>query len=247
MSEPTPSDEPREPRELREPCEPRLSRLSRLSRLPGDPGVVAPMGRNVVLVPVKPPVLGKSRLADLGARQRTVLAEAFALDTIAACLASDAVAAVLVVTDDAGFSARATALGSTAIPDGVSDDLNGTLRQAAAEAHRRWPDLRPVAVCADLPALRPAELGATLEAMPGGHPWFVADAAGVGTTIYAAAYEEFDPRFGPGSRAAHLDAGARQAEAAASVRRDVDDLADLKDALALGVGPRTSRAAEGLS
>jgi 2-phospho-L-lactate guanylyltransferase len=154
---------------------------------------------------------------------------------------------VLVVTDDAGFSSRAAALGSTAIPDGVSDDLNGTLRQAAAEAHRRWPHLRPVAVCADLPALRPVELGAVLDAMAGPHPWFVADAAAVGTTIYAAAYDEFDPRFGPGSRAAHLDAGAREAEAAPSVRRDVDDLDDLRDALALGVGPRTGRAARELS
>jgi len=217
---------------------------------PGEPRHGAPRatpGGNVVLVPVKPPVVGKSRLGELGPRPRTVLAEAFALDTIAACLATDTVAAVLVVTDDAGFSTRAAALGSTAIPDGVSDDLNGTLRQAAAEARRRWPDLRPVAVCADLPALRPAELRAALDAMAGPHPCFVADAAGVGTTVYAAAYDEFDPRFGPGSCAAHLDAGARQVEAAASVRRDVDDLDDLRDALGLGVGPRTVDAARGVS
>ena len=212
-----------------------------------DGGAPVAPPRNVVLVPVKPPVVGKSRLGGLGPRQRTVLAEAFALDTIAACLATDTVAAVLVVTDDAGFSMRARALGATAIPDGVSDDLNGTLRQAAAEAFRRWPELRPVAVCADLPALRPAELRAALEAMTGPHPWFVPDAAGVGTTVYAAAYDEFDPRFGPGSCDAHLDAGARQVEAAASVRRDVDDLADLRDALALGLGPRTDEAAHGLS
>jgi 2-phospho-L-lactate guanylyltransferase len=219
---------------------------------PGEPRdgrtANAPGARcNVVLVPVKPPVVGKSRLADLGPHQRTVLAEAFALDTIAACLATDAVAAVLVVTDDAGFSTRARALGSTAIPDGVSDDLNGTLRQAAAEARRRWPELRPVAVCADLPALRPGDLRAALEAMAGPRPCFVADAAGVGTTVYAAAYEEFDPRFGTGSRDAHLDAGAVEVDAAASVRRDVDDLADLHDALALGVGPRTGEAARDLS
>ncbi len=51
-----------------------------------------------------------------------------------------------------------------------------------------------------------------------GTPAFVPDAAGVGTTLYAAAYDEFDPRFGPGSRAAHLDAGARElADAAPSV------------------------------
>lgn len=230
-----------EPTSFREPREPVEARAS------GGFGAAGPVARNVVLVPVKPPAFGKSRLAGLGPRQRTVLAEAFALDTVAACLGCDAVAAVLVVTDDAGFSSRAAALGSPAIPDGVSDDLNGTLRQAAAEAHRRWPDLRPVAVCADLPALRPGELAAALAAMDGPHPWFVADAAGVGTTIYAAAYDEFDPRFGPGSCTAHLDAGARRVEAAPSVRRDVDDLPGLRDALALGVGPRTRAAAQDLS
>ncbi len=71
------------------------------------------------------------------------------------------------------------------------------------------------------------------------------DAAGVGTTLYAAAYDEFDPRFGPGSRDAHLDArrprGARRARR--RLRRDVDDLDDLREALALGVGPRTAFAA----
>jgi 2-phospho-L-lactate guanylyltransferase len=149
------------------------------------------------------------------------------------------VAEVLVVTDDAGFSARLTGLGTSAIPDGVAGDLNGSLRLAAAEAHRRWPDLRPVALCADLPALRPADLDEVLGRV-GPHPAFVPDAAGVGTTLYVAGYDEFAPRFGPGSRAAHLDSGARELEdAAPSVRRDVDDLADLGDAISLGVGRAT--------
>lgn len=197
-----------------------------------------PVSRYAALIPVKPPAIGKSRL--LGVADRRALAEAFALDTVAACVAASAVAEVLVVTDDAPFSARLTRLGTDAIPDGVAGDLNGTLRQAAAEARRRWPDLRPVAVCADLPALRPADLDAVL-LRAGPHPAFVSDAAGVGTTLYLAAYDEFDPRFGPGSREAHLDAGALElADAAPSVRRDVDDADDLRDAVALGVGPETA-------
>lgn len=197
-----------------------------------------PVSRYAVLIPVKPPAIGKSRL--LGVADRRALAEAFALDTVAACVAASAVAEVLVVTDDVPFATRLTGLGTRAIPDGVAGDLNGTLRQAAAEAHRRWPELRPVAICADLPALRSADLDRVLQ-RAGAHPAFVPDAAGVGTTLYAAAYDEFDPRFGPGSREAHLDAGAREiADAAPSVRRDVDDADDLRDAVALGVGPETS-------
>lgn len=196
-----------------------------------------------VLVPVKPPALGKSRLVGLDDQVRRRLAEAFAQDTVAACLAASSVAAVLVVTDDVRFSTVLSRLGSTAIPDGVAGDLNGTLRQAAAEAHRRWPGLVPVAICADLPALRPADLDQTLARVVAPHACFVPDADGVGTTLYAASFEEFDPRFGPGSRDAHLDAGAVELrDAAASVRRDVDDLDDLRDAVALGVGSRTAAA-----
>lgn len=192
----------------------------------------------VAIVPVKPPAVGKSRL--LGVADRRALAEAFALDTVAACLRAESVARVLVVTDDAIFSAHLSALGAAAIPDGVTDDLNGTLRQAAAEAHRRWPELTPVALCADLPALRSADLDEVLRSAVGDRARFVPDAAGIGTTLYTAAYDGFDPRFGLGSRDAHVDAGAHElADAPASVRRDVDDVDDLRDAIALGIGPRT--------
>lgn len=195
----------------------------------------------VVVVPVKPPALGKSRIVGLDHEQRRGLARAFALDTVAACLAADHVAAVLVATDDAAFSRELGALGCATIPDGDTNDLNAALRQAVAEAQRRWPDHTPVALCADLPALRSAELTVALESVVPGGPSFVADAEGVGTTLYTAPYGEFDPRFGAHSRAAHLGSGALELGAGlASLRRDVDDLADLRAAVALGVGPETS-------
>jgi 2-phospho-L-lactate guanylyltransferase len=194
-----------------------------------------------VLVPVKPPAQGKSRLLGLSGERRRDLATAFALDTVTACLAASRVAAVLVVTDDATFAGRVAGLGCAAIPDGVAGDLNTTLRQAAAEAHRRWPDLAPAALCADLPALRPDDLDEALALAAGRGAAFVADCAGVGTTLYTAPHASFDPRFGPGSRQTHLDAGARPVEGVlASLRRDVDDLDDLREALALGVGTHTS-------
>lgn len=200
-----------------------------------------PAPRYAVLVPVKPPAVGKSRLAGLdGGAARRRLAEAFALDTVRACLAARTVHEVLVVTDDASFSHVLSALGCTAIPDGVSGDLNGSLRQAAAEAHRRWPNLVPVAVCADLPALRADDLDQVLGGLDTAQPSFVPDAAGVGTTLYVARHDEFDPHFGLESRRAHRESGAREITGApASVRRDVDDPSDLAEAVSIGVGPST--------
>jgi len=96
-------------------------------------------------------------------------------------------------------------------------------------------------VCADLPALRAVELESALDAVPIGVASFVADAAGTGTTMYAAPHDTFAPRFGRDSRAAHQKAGALPVEGElASLRQDVDDLDDLRQVLRLGVGQRTS-------
>jgi 2-phospho-L-lactate guanylyltransferase len=198
----------------------------------------------VALVPVKPPALGKSRLVGLADDERRALAAAFALDTVAACMASTAIAEVLVATDDASFSVELGGLGAVTIPDGVALDLNGTLRQSAAEARRRWPELVPVALTADLPAVRATDLDEALGDVAPGEAAYVADADGLGTTLYTAAHDAFDPRFGPGSALAHDATGARPITAALPrLRRDVDDLDDLADALALGVGPRTAERA----
>jgi 2-phospho-L-lactate guanylyltransferase len=195
----------------------------------------------VVLLPVKPPARGKSRL-DVDPSRRRALAAAFALDTARACLAAQGVAAVLAVTDDARFADVLRSAGCETIPDGVTGDLNESLKQAAAEAARRWPDAVPLAVCADLPALVPSDLGAVLDevSVAGSAVSFVADHDGVGTTLYAAAYDEFAPRFGYRSRQAHLDAGAREITLPVpSLRMDVDDRAALAAAVDLGVGAHT--------
>lgn len=200
----------------------------------------------VVLVPVKPPAVGKSRLAGLGDRDRRELAAAIALDTVEACRRAVLVSEVLGVTDDAGFAVELAAMGCATIPDGTSEDLNGTLRLAAAEAHRRWPELVPVALLGDLPALRPAELDAALASIQPGEPAYVADADGSGTSLYTAAFDLFAPRFGPGSAAAHNTVARPLDGALPGLRRDVDDLADLRHAWDLGVGPRTRRRAASL-
>jgi 2-phospho-L-lactate/phosphoenolpyruvate guanylyltransferase len=193
---------------------------------------------HVVVVPVKPPGIGKTRLVGLPPERRAALARAFAIDTVSVCLATSGVARVLVTTDDAGFAATLSALGADAVPDG-GHGLNPALVQAAAEAARRWPDLQPVALCADLPSLRADELGAAL-ASADGDPAYVADADGTGTTLYTAPYDGFSPRFGLDLSAAHAASGARAVPGAlAGLRQDVDDLLSLQAAIALGVGPAT--------
>ena len=195
---------------------------------------------HVLLVPVKPPAHGKSRLLGVPGDRRRDLAAAFALDTVTACLATPGVARVLAVTDDALFARDLEAVGCDVLPDGHSGELNTSLALAAAEARRRWPDLRPVALCADLPALRSDELATALAAGDAHEQAFVADAAGIGTTMYAATYDAFAPHFGGESRAAHVGAGAVEIGGElASLRADVDDLDDLARARELGLGPHT--------
>ena len=197
----------------------------------------------VVVIPIKPPAVGKSRLGDLPPGQRHDLAEAFALDTVEVALHTDGVLAVLAVTDDFRLAARLRAAGCEVLPDGSSDDLNATLVQAAAEVVRRWPGAVAAALCADLPGIVAVELRAVLECVPDTGAAFLRDRTGTGTTLYAADPAIFDPKFGVGSAAAHAAAGAHEINAdAPSVRADVDDLADLATALVAGVGPHTAAA-----
>ena len=196
----------------------------------------------VALVPVKPLAVGKSRLAGLPDDLRIAYARAFALDTVAACLSAEAVAGVIAVTDDFRFAGEVSAEfpDCVVLPDGVSGDLNASLVQASLEAVRRWPGHGVAAICADLPALRPDELSRVLEAV--GTTGFVPDAQGTGTSVYAARDSaDFQPLFGHGSAAAHERQGATRLEGDwASVRQDVDEVADLGRALLLGVGPHTA-------
>lgn len=202
-----------------------------------------------VIIPVKPAPYAKSRLGRLGDEVRQSLAVAFALDTVAAALRCARVEAVLVVTDDHRLAARVRALGADVVPDGTPGDLNGSLEQGAAEMRRREPLIHLAALCADLPALRAEELDRALAAGARTRLGFVADADRLGTTLVTAPdLATFRPRFGPGSRAAHLAAGGVEVAEPGldSLRRDVDTPADLEKALLLGIGPHTSHATAGL-
>lgn len=197
-----------------------------------------------LVVPLKPLAVAKSRLAGSAGPARAGLALAFAQDTVAAALACPAVRDVTVVTDDLLAGAELAALGARVLPDDPAAGLNAALRHGADAVRARRPGAAVAALNADLPALRGADLHQVLDAAASGPGRaFLADAAGIGTTLLAAASGvPLDPAFGGASRDRHLASGAREITLPGvdSARRDVDTAADLRVALALGVGPRTA-------
>jgi 2-phospho-L-lactate guanylyltransferase len=196
-----------------------------------------------VLMPVKVLAQAKSRLAELTGPRRGELALALACDTVTAVLGCDQAARAVVITDDPVAAVTLTRLGAQVIPDEPRDGLNAALRHGAAVAAARWPESGTAALSADLPALRPAELGQALRAAAAWPTAFVADAAGDGTTLYTAVPgAAFRPAFGLASRARHAAGGTAELELKGipGLRRDVDTPADLRGAAALGLGRCTA-------
>ncbi|GGN12755.1 2-phospho-L-lactate guanylyltransferase [Streptomyces fuscichromogenes] len=200
-----------------------------------------------LVIPLKPLARAKSRLADTAADGlRPSLALAFAQDTVAAALACQAVKDVAVVTDDTLAGRELSALGARIVPDPPGSGLNAALRAGAAAVRAARPESPVAALNADLPAVRPLELARVLDAAAEFPRAFLPDAAAIGTTLLAAAPgHELAPAFGPDSRARHAASGAEELRLVGvdSVRQDVDTGADLRAALALGVGPRTAAVA----
>jgi 2-phospho-L-lactate guanylyltransferase len=203
-----------------------------------------------LVVPLKPLALAKSRLAEAGGDGvRPGLALAFAVDTVAAALACAAVRSVSVITDDALAGAELSALGARIVPDAPAAGLNAALTHGVQAVRSGSPKASVAALNADLPALRSAELELVLAAASAADRAFLADAAGIGTTLLAAAPGiGLAPAFGEASRARHRGSGAQEIllEGVDSVRRDVDTADDLQVALSLGVGPRTAAVMAGL-
>ena len=92
-----------------------------------------------VLMPVKVLAEAKSRLAALAGSRRAELALALASDTVTAVVGSDAVARVIVITDDQVAAVALAALGALMVPDEPRAGLNAALGHGAAYAAARWP------------------------------------------------------------------------------------------------------------
>jgi 2-phospho-L-lactate guanylyltransferase len=199
-----------------------------------------------LVVPVKRLALAKSRLAGIAGPHRAGLALAFAADTVTAALASRAVAAVYVVTSDSAAASVLGDIGAVVVADEPDAGLNPALAYGGRLAAQHHPGLGIAALSGDLPALRPAELSHALGLASRSASAVVADAAGSGTTLYAASrVAAFSPAYGPDSLRRHIAGGAHLLGGPGldSLRRDVDTPADLADALRMGVGPHTTAVA----
>ncbi|MFJ1457104.1 2-phospho-L-lactate guanylyltransferase [Nocardia sp. N2S4-5] len=203
----------------------------------------------------------KSRLADRlppGDRSRLVLA--MLSDTVAAALATG-LGSVTVVTPDPEVTATVRALGAEVHPDpattqndphneppGTDSGLNIALTAAAQAVRARHGDVHLLALQADLPSLRPAELTDMLTAAPAPRA-FVADHAARGTAalLVRDGAAALNPLFGGDSARRHRDSGAKELDGDwPGLRLDVDTEADLDRAVALGVGPATAAALQAI-
>lgn len=202
-----------------------------------DGGVPVPV---VLVVPLKPPRAGKSRLRGAvteAAHPELVLA--LAEDTLSAAV--EVVERVLVVASDVPAVERLRRTGVEIVAEQGPHGLNAALRQGEKRLRADYPDAVIGALQADLPALRAGELAAAI-AEADGRRAFTADWEGTGTTLLLSARgAALDPRFGVGSAPAHTESGAHPLRLAApGLRRDVDSPADLAHARQLGLGARTA-------
>lgn len=193
-----------------------------------------------VVVPVKRLDAAKSRLRGaLDGVPHEQLALALAQDTVSAALASPSVAQVVAVTDDRTVRAALRSLGARVVPDEPGSGLNAAFTFGASFVTGSWV----AALAADLPALRPTDLGAALWAAGRREVRrFAADAPGTGTVLLTAPPGiPLDPRFGVDSAARHAASGALALTGPwPTLRRDVDTRADFAAAARLGLGAHTA-------
>jgi 2-phospho-L-lactate guanylyltransferase len=195
----------------------------------------------VVIVPVRSPLRGKSRLTSADPALQGI-AVPFLLDMLAAVLSCREVEAAVVVSDDVGLMAlEAPRLRVLAAPGFVG--VNESIEAGARWVERGHRHGMVAALPSDLPALRPQELSAALlAAAVSKSRCFVPDADEEGTAMLAAPRAEpLRPEFGASSAAHHDRSGAVCLPLPLpSLRRDVDTLAALRAAVGLGVGAHTA-------
>ncbi|MEO5921294.1 MAG: 2-phospho-L-lactate guanylyltransferase [Pseudolysinimonas sp.] len=185
-----------------------------------------------VVIPVKSSPSAKSRLG-----RGPEVAQAIALDTIAAAVAVDGVR-VIVVTADRLIQAEAQDLGAAIVREPSVRGLDAAILQGLEHVE---PDHGRAVLLGDLPALSPDVLAVALGRARRYRRAFVPDADGTGTTLVTARPgTAFQHSFGPGSAGRHRQMGmtALRLPVTSSLRRDVD----LEQHLGPDMGPRTRRA-----
>lgn len=197
-----------------------------------------------LIIAVKRLTDAKTRLAvafDPPTREALVLA--MLTDTVAAAAAVPAVTTITVVTPDEQVAASARRLGARIVVDAAPPGHRDPLNHAITHAERTVADLTAniVVLQGDLPALRPEELGAAIDAAGGHQRSFVADRHRSGTAALFAFGVPLDARFGNDSRERHRRSGAVELTGRwPGLRCDIDTPADLAVARRLGVGTSTT-------
>lgn len=164
--------------------------------------------RWAVLVPVKDPRLGKSRLARvLEDAAREALNHSLAQRTFEACAEAAGAAACFVITASAAITREATVRGLRAEPEPPVGGLNPALAAGAAAASAAGFDALLV-VPTDLVDVGASALREVMAAMPAsGGCVLVPDRHGAGTNVLALAPARTDLfRYGDGSLRAHEEA-----------------------------------------
>jgi 2-phospho-L-lactate/phosphoenolpyruvate guanylyltransferase len=200
------------------------------------------MSTSTVLVPLRSPGRGKTRLApSLSPAARASLAGAMLAD-VAGALAAAAVDEVVVVAGGPAAAAAAAALGLDALIDPPDvTGLDGALRAAVGRLGSR-PEL--LVVAADLPRLTAADIDAVRATDA---DVVVAPTVDGGTGVLLRRPDDaITTRYGSGSAANHLALARRAGVTRATVRRagaayDVDTVADLTALRDAPVGPATRR------
>ena len=193
-----------------------------------------PFGPWTLIVPIRNPKTGKSRLG-LG----QTVAEALALDTLAAVGATANVARTIVVTDDRAWTGSLPPFAEILVQR--RSGLGAAIDEAVAAAG--GPQI--AIMLGDLPALMPEDLAEALGQACTVSRGLVSDRHGNGSTLITALdVGTHQPAFGHGSAARHRERGYVDLEIApdSTLRHDVDVPADLDSACRRGVGAHTLRA-----
>lgn len=158
------------------------------------------------IVPAKLGTSSKERLAPvLSAELRARLAGAMLADVVQALVGCEAIEATLVVSRDDRALDLAETSGALPLRERGANGLNESVRQAIDHAAEHGATTVVIAM-GDLPLLRPEHVRVAVERVPDRGVVLVPSADGTGTNLAVVRPPAlFDPRFGPGSLALHLE------------------------------------------
>lgn len=193
------------------------------------------------IIPIRSFHEGKTRLHHPSVDAAAII-RAFADDVILACTSCPQIERTVVVSPDPAVLDHAKSRGCDVVHEPRAVGIN-----EAIENVRQHVSGPTIAILGDTPCVTASTLSSVLSAAQEHEVSFVADASGVGSTMWCAqAGSAATSFFGHHSRAEHRAHGAFELGATNTsgdwvrARRDVDTDVDLWDALRIGVGPASS-------